>query len=76
MDPADYIKFGIKWQGCYYIDGSVTFGWVYGTAVFQLCSDTIAFMIKKLGVNLHCYMTVAVAVRHEAEQYFDKLCDL
>ena len=66
---ADCIKFGIKWQGSYYIDGSVAFGWVHGTAAFQLCSDTIAFMMKKLGVNLHCYIDdyVAVASQHEAE---------
>ena len=78
VDPANCIKFGIKWQGSYYIDGVVPFGWVLGTVAFQLCSDSIAFMMKKLGVNLHCYIDnyVAVATRYEAKQYFEKLCDL
>ena len=78
VDPADCIKFGIKWQGLYYLDGAVAFGWVHGTAAFQLCSDSIAFIMKKFGVNLHCYIDdyVAVATRYEADQYFDRLCDL
>ena len=69
VDPANCIKFGIRWQGFYFIDGAVTFGWVHGMAAFQLCSDSIAFMMKKLGINLHCYIDdyVAVATRHETE---------
>ena len=46
VDPADCIKFSIKWQGSYYLDGAVAFGWVHGTVAFQLCSDSIAFMMK------------------------------
>ena len=78
VDPADCIKLGIKWQGSYYTDGALVFGWVHSTEAFQLCSDSIAFMMKKLGVNLHCYIDdyVVVATRYEAEQYFEKLRDL
>ena len=78
VDPADCIKFGIKWKDCYYLDGAIAFGWVHGTAAFQFCSDSIAFIMKKAGVNLHCYIDdyVAVAPQCEAEEYFKKLCDL
>ena len=78
VDPADCIKLGIKWQGSYFIDGSVTFGCVHGTVAFQICSESIAFMMKKLGVNLHCYIDVylVVATWYEVEQYFKQLCDL
>ena len=41
-------------------------------ALCQLGSNRITFMIKKLGVNLHCY----IATRHEAEQSFNQICDL
>ena len=52
--------------------------WSHLAGSFQLCSDSIAFMMKKLGVNIHCYIDdhVVVATRHEAEQYFNQLCDL
>ena len=78
VDPADCIKLGIKWKDSYYLDGAIAFGWVHGTAAFQLCSDSIAFIMMKEGVNLHCYIDdyVAVAPRCEAEPYFEKLCDL
>ena len=78
VDPADCIKLGIKWHDFYFIDGSVVFGWVHVTVIFLICSDCIVFMMKKLGVNLHCYFDdyVAVATWHEVEQYFNQLCDL
>ena len=43
----------------------------------KLCFS-IAFLMKKLGVNLHCYIDdyMAVARWHEVEQHFDQLCDL
>ena len=35
VDPADALKFGIYWQGKYFIDNGVAFGWVHGSSVFQ-----------------------------------------
>ena len=56
--PSRLHKVGVKWQETYYIDGAVAFGWVHGTAAFQLYSDSIAFMMRKLGVNLSAILTI------------------
>ena len=47
VDPKDGLKFGIKWGDNYYIDGALVFGWVHGSASFQLAADTIGFILKQ-----------------------------
>ena len=32
VDPADALKFGIKWDNKYFLDKGITFGWVHGTS--------------------------------------------
>ena len=56
LDLVNCIKLGIKWKDQYFIDKAITFGWVHGTAAFQLCSDIIAFIMKISGVTLHCHI--------------------
>ena len=62
MDPADCIKLGIKWNNQYFSDKAIVFGWVHMTWAFQLCSYTIAFIMKTRGVRLHCYIDDYIAV--------------
>ena len=42
VDPANAFKFGIKWENKYYLDVLAAFGWVHGSAAFQLTSDAIS----------------------------------
>ena len=58
VDPADSLKSGIQWQEKLYMDIVITFGWVHSTVAFQLYSDTIAYVMAKDDVKLHCYVSV------------------
>ena len=77
MDPADCLKLGIKWRNQYYINKSVAFSWVHGTAAYQLLSDSIAFMMKDKA-NIHCYFDdyVVVLPESKANVVFNYLCAL
>ena len=55
VDPVDTINFGISCNNQFYVDLSVAFGWMHGSAVFQMTSDAIAFMLKDLGCKVHAY---------------------
>ena len=46
-DPVEALKFGIRWQDQYFLDGGIAFGWVHGTSVFQMVKDTIAHIMRK-----------------------------
>ena len=65
VDSAYSLKFGIQWQGKLYLDVTITFSWVHGMAAFQLCSDTIAFIMAKQDIKLHCYINDYIAVVHK-----------
>ena len=77
VDPVDALKLAIKWEGRFYLDKSVAFGWIFGTALFQLLSDSIAYLMRDF-CSLHCYIDdyVAVLPKHKANAAFDKLCSL
>ena len=34
VDPADALKFGIKWDNEYFLDSVIAFGWVHGRSAF------------------------------------------
>ena len=36
VDPADAVKFAIKWKGHYYLDLGVAFGWIHESSSFSL----------------------------------------
>ena len=74
VDPVDALKLGIKWEGRFYLDKSVAFGWIFGTASFQLLSDSIAYLMRDF-CSLHCYIDdyVAVLPKHKANAALDKL---
>ena len=46
IDPVDAFRFGIQWQDQYFLDASAAFGWVFGTAAFQMTSDTILYIMR------------------------------
>ena len=75
MDLADTIKLGIKWQNDVYIDTTVAFGWVHGSAVFQSVSNAITFIASKAGVNILAYIDdyVIILPKATAQRHFDTL---
>ena len=77
VDPADSLKFGLKVNNQYFLDKSVAFGWVHGTASYQLISDAVAYLMRDQ-VRLHCYIDdyVAVLPRVKAQEVFRHLCAL
>ena len=46
VDPADSLKFGLKVNCQYFLDKSVAFGWVHGTALFKLTSDAVVYFMR------------------------------
>ena len=78
VDPVDSLKFGIKWNGGYYVDLAIAFNWSHGSAAFQILSDAIAHIVAKADIKLHCYIDdyIAVVPRHKTEDKFQFVCDL
>ena len=77
VDPADTLKFGLKINNQYFLDKSVAFGWIHGTASYQLISDAVAYIMRDQ-TKLHCYIDdyVAVLPRSKADNVFQNLCTL
>ena len=69
VDIIDSLKFGIKWNDSYYADLGVSLGLMHGSTAFQILSDSVAYIVAKLGVKLHCYINdyIAVVPKTEAE---------
>ena len=78
VDPKDGLKFAIKWGDSYFIDGAIAFGWVHGSASFQLVADAVRFIMKKKGFDVFAYIDdfMIVSPKHKAEQAFCTLYDL
>ena len=64
-------------NGQYFLDKSVAYGLVHGTASFQLVSNAVAYFIRDQ-VKLHCYIDnyVAILPRVKADTVFHNLCTL
>ena len=67
------LKFRIKWNGGYYADLMVAFGWTHRAAAFQILSDAIAYIVAKADIKIHCYIVdyMAVVPKAKAEGKFD-----
>ena len=78
VDPADTVKFGIKWEGKYFLDQAVAFGWVHGTSAFQMLSDAVTYLMAKRHHNIFAYIDdyVIVATRDTANAVFHDLLTL
>ena len=72
VDPADSLKLGIRWKGAFFIDIGIAFGWTHGSTSFQILSNTIAYIMRKEGVHLRCYIDdyIAVAPRGKADHIY------
>ena len=76
VDPADSLKFGIKWINQYFLDKSVVFSWVYGKASFQLISDAIAYFMRDRVQLIYIDDYITVSPRFKADTVFQNLCTL
>ena len=78
FDPCDSLKQGIQWKGQYYADLAVAFGWTHGSGVFQFLSDSIAYIVAKAGIKLHCYIDgyIVVIPKAQAQEKFQFVCTL
>ena len=78
VDPADAFKFGIQWKGQYYLDVSVAFGWVHGSAAFHMLSDVITYVMAWQSFRIFAYIDdfVAVSPTHLSCEAFCALSDL
>ena len=78
VDPADAFKFGIQWKGQYYLDISVVFGWVHGSAAFQMLSDAITYIMawQSFRIFAYIYDFVGVSPTHLSSEAFCALSDL
>ena len=78
MDPADAVKFGIKWQEKYFLDRAVVFGWVHRTSAFQMLSDAVTYIMAKCQHKIFACINdyVIVATRDRANLAFQDLLHL
>ena len=78
VDPADAFKFGIHWNNKFYLDIVVAFGWVHGSASFQMTSDAILYMMANENSSIFAYIDdfVIVAPQDDAMRQFTKLSEL
>ena len=56
VDPADAFKFGIKWKGKYYLDWVVAFSFIHGSAIFQMTSDAVIYIMGKENCQTFAYI--------------------
>ena len=78
VDPADALKLGIKWQDDVFIDVSVAFGWVHGSASFQRVSDAVTFLMAKSGAKMFAYIDdyILISPEADAQRQFRRLASL
>ena len=78
IDPADALKLGLFWNNSYYIDANCPFGFVHGSAAFQMVSDLVAHAMKVKGFTIFPYLDDYILVAEEdvVEQGFQALCTL
>ena len=78
VDPADAVKFGIKWKGRYYLDRAVAFGWVHGSGAFQMASDAVTHIMSQDNCHTFAYIDdfILVAEENDAHRHFNKLSEI
>ena len=52
IDLADTLKLDIYHNSCYYIDKSMAYGAIHGTAIFQRISDAIRNILTTEGISV------------------------
>ena len=56
VDPGDAIKLGMHFGGKYYLDRSLAFGAVNGTAIFQRVTDAMRKILARRGIRVWNYI--------------------
>ena len=56
IDPVDAFRFGIHWEGQFFPDVAAVFGWIHGTASFQMVSDAILYIMR----HAHFLLTLMI----------------
>ena len=51
LDPRDIAYTGLKWQGKYYVDTSVPFGYRHGSVCCQRVTDAIRYIMYTKGID-------------------------
>ena len=75
VDPVDALKLGIQWDGMYFLDQSVAFGWTHGSAAFQMVSDAVTFIMQQHGAKVFAYIDdyIGISEACDARRHFDDL---
>ena len=75
VDPVDATKFGIHWNGLYFLDQSVTFGWTHGSEAFQMVPDAVTHIMSKNGATVVAYIDdyIGIAAQHDVMCHFNHL---
>ena len=78
IDPADMNNLGLYWQGNYYIDLAIPFGYVHGSACCQRMTDAIRHICAKQGYWLFNYIDdlIGVELPDKAFDAYQFLLDL
>ena len=78
VDPVNAFKFGIKWRNKYYLDVALAFGWVHGSASFQITSGTILHIMKCHDCKIFAYIDdfIIVSQENDARRHYQALFDL
>ena len=78
INQADAVDLGIKWKDKYYIDQTLAFGAIHGTAIFERITDFVRFLMAKKGFQIHNYVDDLHACCHEnqAEIAFQTLPEI
>ena len=78
LDPADVMKLGICHEGENYINKSLAFGAVHGTAIFQRITDAIRNILRSEGIVIWNYIDDLFACVEEdkAEYVFRRMYEL
>ena len=75
VDLVDALKFGIHWNGLYFLDQCVTFGLMHGSAAFQMVSDAVMCIMQKHGAKFFPYIDDYVGITDacDATRHFNDL---
>ena len=67
LDPRDIVHTGLQWQGKYYVDTSVPFGYRHGSVCCQRVTDAIRYIMYTKGIeHLFNYIDDFMGVDHPA----------
>ena len=78
VDTYDYPLMGLRCKNDVYVDVGVAFGFKFGSAACQLCTDAITLTLRKRNVWLMNYLDdyLGVAKNYQAESHYLSLVNM